>query len=170
MKKCLLLLPVIFFVVGCSGTTSDQPKVVGTVAPPTSTSQKEFKVGDVIELTGHKIIINSANKKYKSSSEYIEPPQGKKWVVVSVTIENTSATDLKIDPWFFKLREDSTKIKYDYTGIGYLETPLQSVSLGAGGKITGNIPFEVNANETDYTLECLYNFDFGDSTTLSIKI
>ncbi len=104
----------------------------------------EFAVGESGTVDGVKLTVDSAE--YKSSlGEYETAADGKTYIVVSVTIENTSDSTKSYNPYDFRVQTASGQVLDPTISIS-LDT-LNSGDLVTGGKVSGPIVFEVPTEE-----------------------
>lgn len=85
-------------------------------------------------------------KQYTSSNQFIQPESGKVFYMVTLSLENVSKTDDKdYNQYNFKI-EDANGNQKSVEYAGDLQQPLSSGSLAPGGKVTGNLVFQVPAD------------------------
>ena len=132
---------------GGSSSTTSTASNSGT-SNQTADTNKDYKVGDTIQLKTHTLKVNSVNKNYKSGNQFDKPQDSNNsFVVVNVTLTNTSNDDLSANQFGFKL-EDETGVQRNTTIITTVTDTLQSVTLSKGGKLTGNIVFEAKSGSS----------------------
>lgn len=155
----IILLLIIIGAVGGSKTSNQS-----TQKPEQSTTKKEepkkttYAVGETINLSNHQIMVNSVNKDFQSGNEFDKPQNTEnQFVTVNITIINTGKADLPANMYGFKL-EDETGAQRNTAFISGLDNQLEWVTLSLGGKISGNIGFEVKANSK--TLKLHYSGGF----------
>lgn len=147
-----------FFVLACCCPIS-QPTKTGTTSktpsPSTQTTPKpektEYNVGDVIKLGARSITVGTMIRNYDSPNEYMNPPDGKEWVVVPVSIINDSDQAVSFASTDFKI-QDSKGTRTYTTFIMDLENQLQFGEIAPKGKAGGNLPFEVPAGDAPLKL------------------
>ncbi len=104
----------------------------------------EIVVGESASVQGLKMTALSAD--YKDTlSDYEKAEAGKKYLVVSVRIENTDSKTKPYNPFDFKVQTASGQV-IDST-YGTVQNQLNSGDLVAGGSVTGSIVFSVPAED-----------------------
>lgn len=154
-------------IAGSSGSNNDISKV--DKDKPTNTQQQEsrnFNVGDTAEKeNSYRITVNSLSE-YISSNEFMQAPDGKKYVVAGVEIENLSNDkDIVVSSLmcFNLLGMDGTKYDLALTDVdGSLDG-----TIAPGRKLKGNIAFEVPNDITEAELEV--NLDVFTGKTIFFK-
>jgi len=146
-----LILIVLIIVISASG--GKDKKTSTTTSGSGSTTQtadtnKEYKVGDTIQLKNHTLTVNTVNKSYKSGNQFDKPQDSNNsFVVVNVTLNNTGNDDLSANQFGFKL-EDETGVQRNTTIVTTVADTLQSVTLSKGGKLSGNLVFEAKTGSS----------------------
>lgn len=99
----------------------------------------EIAVGESGTVDGLKLSVSSIERK-SSLGEFMEAPEGKQYVVADVTIENTSDEVKPYNVFNFRIQTSGGQVLDVYFGG---TNNLNSGDLTAGGKVTGNVTFEV---------------------------
>lgn len=107
-----------------------------------STKQTTFKVGDVVNLDGVELVVNSAT--YNAGGQYTKPDAGNQYVIVNVTITNKSKDSVDYNPFDFKLDDNGNQTSLseyatDDSGNDLVQTHLNSGTLTKGGSVTGSM-------------------------------
>lgn len=145
---------------GQTATESSQPKQ--------EEKKTEYKVGDVVKLNNHEIVVNSVNKNYKSGNQFEKPQNSANtFVVVDLTITNTGNSDLPANEYGFKL-EDETGTQRNGTFLSTLDGRMEWVTLSPGGKITGKIPYEAKAGSSVLKLHYSPGAFGGEEVVISL--
>ncbi len=123
-----------------------------TVEPPTNiageTQQQTYNVGDVIAMGATNITVNEVT--YPTGDQYNKPNAGFKFLVVDITIENTSAAAINVSTLLQMSVKDASGQKF---GVDF------SASMASGGsspdgeiapseKLRGQVGFQVPENGT----------------------
>jgi hypothetical protein len=161
MKKAkliaLLLAGFSLLAVGCSLTGDDDSEKTGETE--TSTTEDEDSSGDVydqndiVEVDGKEISITEV-RIYKEYGEYYEPEEGKKFLLVKLSIESVSDEAVYYSEFNYDLFNKDGEIQT--TGYTDIEPALSGGTLGsAGRKASGYIVFEVDedADTSDFELQ-----------------
>ncbi len=155
---CLGLL--VFFALACcppsasklgTNSVSPQPSQTTPSTNGTQSTNQEFKVGDQIKLGDRLVTIGAVTRNYVSSNEYMKPQEGKEWIVVPVVIENKGSQAVAFSSSDFKIQDSKGGRTYP-TFIMDLQNEMKFGEIAPGGKIEGNIPFEVTAGEVPLKL------------------
>lgn len=115
--------------------------------------QSVFKIGDIIKRGDVALTVNKVQMDWKSSNSFDTPSNSNNiFVVVSVSLENQGSKEMNLTGfWDFKL-EDSQGVQRSeaLSGIGLNKLSSGSVtSLAPGGKISGDLIFEVARAASD---------------------
>ncbi len=96
-----------------------------------------------------KITIKFSSKMTNNIGEYSQASPGKRFLIVTMTIDNKGYESINTNPNYFNVVVD--KIKYDYTSETYsLTDKLDTIDILNGGTITGSIAFLVPTGTTQY--------------------
>ncbi|EST89369.1 hypothetical protein T233_01504 [Vagococcus lutrae LBD1] len=124
-----------------TGARLKQTKDTSSVSDTDEAQDNIFKVGDTVDVNGYEITVNNVD--YSDGQEYNEPSEGKKFVIINVTITNNSDERESYNPLDFSLVADGNA---QSTGFTYLEgiDTLESGDLDTGASVTGNLIQEAN--------------------------
>ncbi|MGL5021527.1 MAG: DUF4352 domain-containing protein [Mycoplasmatales bacterium] len=155
MKKLLSIFAVSVLVLSGCGATAD-----------TGSEVQEYKIGDEIQLKENKSLKITNIEKTQGTNEYLKPPEGKEFVVLSVEINNTGTDkNVSYNPFNYKMKNSQGVIE----GVGFTtvdtETALGSGELAPGGTISGTLSIEQPVGDNGLVL--IYD-DYEDS--LEIKL
>lgn len=183
MKKWLLPIGIIVIVVIAvvafisvgseSPSSTGEAKKVGEVdtnqqSQEETQVQSEFKVGDKIEFEKRILTVSSVKRNYVESSEFaLTPEAGKEFILVNVTIENNSDSPISFGEFDFKV-EDSKGVRKSSAYVGEIKNQLDYGDLAIGGKVTGNLPFEVSKGEKG--LKLLFNPSFWSDKEVKVSL
>jgi len=123
-----------------------------TVEPPASiageTSQQTYNVGDVISMGTTNITVNEVL--YPAGDQFNKPNAGFKFLVVDVTIENTSATAINVSTLLQMSVKDSGGQKFDVDLMASVASGGSSPDgeIAPGEKLRGQVGFQVPENAT----------------------
>lgn len=119
--------------------------------PKQQEEKKEFyAVNETAELKNQKFTVTKVEK--SSGSDFDKPKEGKEYVIVTVSVENTSDDTISYNPFYFKMQNSQGQIESQAFTIVDSDTSLKSGDLAAGGKIEGTIAFEQPVDDADLTL------------------
>jgi len=135
---------------GATGTITllfDKFNTGATVTAPSPSDVKPpaknvaGRVGAPVQLNSATVTVMSADLKYTSSDEFVQPKAGNRFVAVEVLYENTGTDKVSYSPFDWKLT-DSSGFNYDRSYSG--KSPeLASGDLSVGEKARGFITYEV---------------------------
>lgn len=168
----IVVIAVVVFIGAGPKSSTSGPKKVGESSTSSEqagaeTTQSEFKVADKIEFDKRILTVNSVQRNYSSGNEYVTPPEGKEWIVVSVTIENKSNSEISFNEYDFQI-ENSQGVRTSTTYTGELKDQLNSGNLAVGGKVTGNLVFEVTKGATG--LKVIFKPSFWTNKEVKIDL
>lgn len=171
MKKISIFLFAVvlnlFLLVACGGGTTTPEKVepkANQATPPAeqkAAQTQTYKVGDTVKMGDLQFTLNSVT--LDKGNEFMKPDQGKKWVVFDGTVENLGSQSTTISSMLMFSVVDSKGYKADLS-IGANTKGQLDGELGSGRKMSGQIAFELDANEK--ALEFIFEpnvFGFGQA-------
>jgi len=109
------------------------------------TAQKDFQKGQTAVFGDYEVKVNSSSD-YTPSEAYQVPADGKKFIVVNLTIKNIGISSGYVGTSTFTV---------DGTNSTYVQgkTPLASGSLDVDASVTGDVVYEVPANSSGWKLQ-----------------
>ena len=148
----IIIVVLILFAISSGG--SDEPKSNDGKNNSSKSSEnineKIFNVGEEIEYKNMKLIVNSVN--FKSNYQYNNPDEGNEFVEINITLENVGDSEESYGTYDFSI-VNSQGSKTDVDVETYtIDGGLSSGELIAGGKVTGNLVFQVPQNDEKLTL------------------
>ena len=150
----IIIVVLILFAISSGG--SDEPKSNDGKNSSNSSKSSEdinekiFNVGEEIEYKNMKLIVNSVN--FKSNYQYNNPDEGNEFVEINVTIENVGDSEESYGTYDFSIvNSQGSKTDVDFETYT-IDGGLSSGELIAGGKVTGNLVFQVPQNDEKLTL------------------
>ena len=130
-----------------SGSSSKIAKKVedSGSSQPSGTKESEktsFKIGETADIDGVQFKVNKVD--YSQGTSYSTPDSGNQFVLVNVTITNTSDKTTDYNPYDFKIDDngnqtDLSEYLMDDNGNDPVSDPLHSGSLAKGGSVTGTM-------------------------------
>lgn len=129
-----------------------------------SATPKVYSLKQTADYNGFKVKVNSV--KYSSGDEYDTPDSGKQYVIVNVTITNTSDESQDYNPYDFKLNVNGNKTDLDET-LSDVNDTLDAGSLDKGASVSGNMVGQAKINATKMQLDYL---DTYNDTVMSINL
>lgn len=120
---------------------------VGEAFGPTKALKKgPFYISEQVEFKNQTLTITSVQKAWQSSNEFSQPRSGKEYLLVYISIENISKQTISFNAWDFKIR-DSQGVESSTTSAPDIPSELSAGSLSPGGRVSGNILFEITSGE-----------------------
>ena len=129
--------------------------------------EKEFyEVGEEVEVNNNILLVSAA--KESSGYGWSKPKNGKRFVIVLVTIKNNGDKEIDYSPSDFRLENGCGQI--DSTAFTTIdsETCLHRGTLAPGGVVSGTVTFEESVG--DYDLKLLYKVGFFDRKEVKVKL
>lgn len=130
------------------------------VTPTSQTTTGNGKVGQAVQAgPNYAVTVNSV--KTSSGDSVFSPKAGNTYLVIDVTVKNTSSSSQDVSSLINFELQDSTGQKYTeaFTDIG---TPPDQTGLAPGGLIRGQLVYEVPTSMHQFTLS--YVDLLGDGT------
>ncbi|MFA5030369.1 MAG: DUF4352 domain-containing protein [Patescibacteria group bacterium] len=159
----IVILIIIIAVAGGNG----EPKKVGetNTASSNTNQQTEYAVGDTVKISDYTMTINKIERKWQSPANYDKPESGREYVLAEVTITNEGKSSISYNTFDFKMQDSNGVQKTEaYT---MATNKLNSGDLAPGGKITGNLVYDVPLDATG--LKLLFNPTFWGKT-VTVKL
>jgi len=124
-------------------TPKASPTAKRTKTPKaTPTPTVEPAVGVPVKSGRYQLTVNSVTDPYTSANQFSQPDEGKRFVVIDVTIENVGEKgNISYNPLYFVLLDTNNQV-YEWSFV-ITENDLRSGELGAGEKASGLVGFEV---------------------------
>ena len=152
-------------------TTSDQTTPVDQTTPasqttPSSSSGTNTVGNPVVVDSTWTVTVNSA--KTSSGDSVFTPKNGNTYLIVDVTVKNTSASNQTVSSLIFFSLKDSTGQQYDqaFTDIG--KSP--DGTLAPGETLRGQLVYEVPTSQNSFTLSFQADFQGTDLTEWAIIV
>jgi hypothetical protein len=120
------------------------------VTPTSQTTTSNAKVGQTVQAgPNYAVTVNSV--KTNTGDEFNQPKAGNIYIVIDVTVKNTSSSPQDVSSFINFELQDSTGQKYDeaFTDIG---TAPDQTGLPAGRLIRGQLVYEVPTSMHQFTL------------------
>lgn len=159
MKKILVVMLAVAMVFAFAACGSDEPE---------EEVKTEFAIGEVADVDGVKYTVTEVT--YSQGDEWDSPAEGKEYVIVNVSIENTSEEDASYNTFDWTMvnaqgQEDETSFSIIDT-----DTNLGSGTLKPGGTKSGTMVFE--EPKDDGALKLLYyaNVMFDEEPAFEVTI
>lgn len=130
---------------GSTSSNNDKKEVRFTDRADQQKSDVELAVGESGVVEGIKLTVNSTEAK-PSLGEYTTAASGKTFIVANVTLENVGDKAQPYNGFDFRIQTTGGQV-LDQSFMGDSGTALSSGDIVQGGKVTGNVTFEVPVEE-----------------------
>jgi len=111
-------------------------------------------LGEVGELSDRTVVVNDVQGGYRFPQDIPRPTQGNQFVLMNITITNTSDRPININPGYDFQSEDSYGVRYKAQASNQHPDAVPLGSIAPGGEMTGNIVVEAPVGES--TLKLVY--------------
>jgi hypothetical protein len=146
-----------------------ESKGVTTKATETATPTPKavYAVNEPATIGDQTLIVTGVQRNFSSGNQYVKPDAGKEYVVVSVTIQNNGSDQVSYNTYDFQV-QDSNGVQKTEAFVTSVENQLQSGNLAPGGKVTGNLAYEVPKGDTG--LKLIFKPSFWSSKTVTVQL
>ncbi len=157
---------VLIIIIAVSGGNGEPTKVGETNTAGANTNQQtEYAVNDIIKIDDYTMTVNKVERNWQSPADYDTPESGKEYVLVEVTITNEGTDSVPYNTYDFKMQDNNGVQKTE--AFTMVENSLSSGDLASGGKITGNLVYDVPLDATG--LKLLFSPTFwGKTVTVNL--
>ncbi len=129
---------------------SNQNTTVAATATATSApSSQHFKVGDHVAV-GDTYMVTVNSVKTSQGDAVFKPKSGHTFLIVDVTVKNTSSEEQTLSTLLQFTLKDSTGQKYDETFTA--DTTPPDGKIATGDQVKGQMAYEVPKSQHDFTL------------------
>jgi hypothetical protein len=155
--KILTVIIAVIVLGGIAGAASCGSSETNTTSTTQGTStpkveeKTEFAVGETIDIDSKQLTVTNVERNYETGNQFSKPESGNEFVLVTVTIQNNSKSDLMYSTFNFQL-QDSNGVKHNEAITALTEGRLNTGTLAPGGKITGKLAYEVPQGDTGLKL------------------
>jgi hypothetical protein len=146
---------------GPSSGQATQP--VATTAP-----QNNHKIGEIVSMDSWQVTIHGVTT--SKGDSIISPQAGNIFLIIDITLKNTSHSQLttsSVGDWSL---QDSTGQKYTETVAGSDTPDSPDGSVNPDSLLRGSLAYEVPRSEKTFTLTFAPDFGVGDSATWNISL
>lgn len=147
-------------------TTSNQSTTPASQTTPVSSSGTNSIGNPVVVDSTWTVTVNSA--KTSSGDSVFAPKSGNTYLVVDVTVKNTSTSNQTVSSLLLFSLKDSTGQQYDETITDIGKSP--DGTLAPGETLRGQIVYEVPISQRSFTLSFQADFGGTDLTEWAITV
>lgn len=164
-RNVLVIILCVFgalFILGAIGSAFDnEPHKVGTAdtysTEVTTPTKNEFTVGDIVELNGVRVTLNSV--KESSGNDLFAPEPGTVFLICEFTIENYSASDISVSSLMcFEAYIDDYATNMDMSATVSSDKHQLDGTVASGKKMNGVIGYQAPSNWSE--IEIRFTPDF----------
>jgi hypothetical protein len=105
-------------------------------------------LGETGELSDRNVTVNDVQGGYRYPQDIPRPTQGNQFVLMNVTITNTSDRPININPGYDFQSEDSNGVRYMAQSSNQHPDAVPLGSIAPNGEMTGNIVVEAPVGES----------------------
>ncbi len=163
------MLPLFaFLLLACGDETTpervEKPQQDEVVEEKAEAKQEIFKLGETVKMGDLSFTLNSA--RWDSGDEFMKPDEGEKWLTLDATIENLGEKSEVISSLMMFSLFDEGNYSRDLEIFADTKGSLDG-ELGAGRKMSGEIAFNVEADQNEWEFIFEPNFlGFGQAIFL----
>ena len=136
------------------------------LAPSSPPTHQEYSIGEIIELSDTKLIINSVHT--SKGFQLNKPNDSMDYVMINVTIENASSRSISYSPLDFRMLSSQAPSADLTTAILDKDTTLQSGLLAPDEQLTETITFKQSYKNEEMHL--LYQPNFESDPMIKINL
>ncbi len=146
-----VLVAIAAVMMACGGaSTSNNGSLTTGGTSSSGSSAKHYKVGDQVNVGGiYVVTVNSVQT--HGATDVDQPKAGDTYLVINVTLKNTSSSEQNFSSILQFTLKDSTGQTYDET-ITSFQQQSPDGKIEAGSLATGDLVYEVPTAQTKFTL------------------
>jgi hypothetical protein len=167
---------LIFIVLAIIGGASGGGNKSQQQAPPASsdkssqarpTPKSEYAVAEPAAIDDQVVTLTKVTRNYSTGNAYAKPESGKEFVAVEVKIENNGSSQIDFNTFDFQMQDSNGTLRNIDLIVG-LDSQLNSGNLAPGGKVVGNLGFQVPKG--DAGLKLVFKPTFWSNRTVTFKL
>ncbi len=177
-KRPWFIILAVMIVIGLVSGGNDGPKSTGSVSntdvkvSETSKQVKQeartlFDQEEVVTFKGVEYAVTNVEK--VTGREYETAADGKEYVIITLSIHNTSDEKISYNPFDWKMENSNGQVESQTFVLFDSDTSLSSGELKTGGKVEGTIIFEEPIGDEGLKL-CYFENPFKDDESFQIQI
>ena len=161
----VMILSTLFFVILVEGEENRTETTQITTEQKATT--RTYQMKEYAKLGDRVIRVTKAEK--SEGTETIKPKEGKEFITVSVTIQNTGTDTIAYSPYYFKIKNEQKQLKsISLSGLNEA-TEIEAGELLPGGTVSGTLTFEQSKEDEELTLIC-YDDLWESEDTVQIRL
>jgi hypothetical protein len=134
-------------------------------------AKKDFSKGETANFGDFDVTVKSVTRDYTSTDAYTQPSDGNEFVVVNISVKNTTDSTQSFTRYDLKLIDGS--VANDASFVAEVSPSFTGGSIVAGGTAEGNIVFEAKQGATGLKLQyetTVYDTKSYQSKTLTYTL
>jgi hypothetical protein len=167
----VLILFALAIIGGASGggnkTQQSSPTSSDKTAQATPTPKSDYAVAEPAAIDDQVVTVTKVTRNYNTGNPYAKPESGKEFVAVEVKIENNGSSEIDFNTYDFQMQDSNGTLRNIDLIVG-LESQLNSGNLAPGGKVTGNLGFQVPKG--DAGLKLVFKPSFWSNKTITFQL
>lgn len=168
---CLGLLAIVFIIIIVVAVTAGSGNKTSTTGAKNqsakTTTKSEYAVNEPITIGDQTLTVTSVQRNFNTGNEFAQPEAGKEYVVVTVKLENNGKDQVSYNTFDFQIQDSNGVLKNEDVIVG-VQNQLNSGNLTPGGKVTGNLGFQVPKD--DAGLKLVFKPNFWSNQTVTVKL
>ena len=126
----------------------------GDTTTASSSTSGNYAVGQTARLQDQTLVVNQVQRNYSPPDQLPAPQAGNEYVLVNITVNNTSNGSIDFNPFDFQVQGSNGARKGPEPFSEIANALVTPTTLGPRGRLTGNLLFE--AAQGDPGLELVY--------------
>lgn len=128
-----------------------------------------YGVGDTAQKKSYKLTVDSF-REVKSDNQFAQPDEGKMFVEVVMTVENTTDdSELHISLLDFKAYEDGYALSSDLSALTASDTETIGGTVAGGKKIQGGLCYQVSEDFEELEIDVKIGYGSSNETKLLLN-
>lgn len=128
-----------------------------------------YGVGDTAQKKSYKLTVDSF-REVKSDNQFAQPDEGKMFVEVVMTVENTTVdSELHISLLDFNAYEDGYALSDDFSALTASDTETIGGTVAGGKKLQGGLCYQVSEDFEELEIDVKIGYGSGNETKLLLN-
>ena len=124
--------------------TTQKEKTTSSGTAPLGTA---IGLGETATFPDRTVTVNDVQHSYVFPSNIPEPPNGNEYILVNVTITNTTIQPIDVNSYNFEA-EDTNGVRYGAVPTNAPPDAINAARVAPNGQLTGNLVFGVQQGDT----------------------
>ncbi len=128
-----------------------------------------YGVGDTAQKKSYELTVDSF-REVKSDNQFAQPDEGKMFVEVVMTVENTTVdSELHISLLDFNAYEDGYALSDDFSALTASDTETIGGTVAGGKKLQGGLCYQVSEDFEELEIDVKIGYGSGNETKLLLN-